>query len=147
MAQEIIFDFNQPYSGNPVGGGNFPPSVVSINNIPFLMDTSNDQYRRESFEVVKQRNTGDQRDVLLLPVDVWRQQFESWNQGSGQSNTDRNESLPYRFDRSFGIDPFTQFEISLIKETSSLVATVSGYSSVTSFGADTSSTTACVSGS
>ena len=49
MAQEIIFDFNQPYSGNPVGGGNFPPSVVSINNIPFLMDTSNDQYRRESF--------------------------------------------------------------------------------------------------
>ena len=134
MAQEIIFDFNQPYSGNPVGGGNFPPSVVSINNIPFLMDTSNDQYRRESFEVVKQRNTGDQRDVLLLPVDVWRQQFESWNQGSGQSNTDRNESLPYRFDRSFGIDPFTQFEISLIKETSSLVATVSGYSSVTSFG-------------
>ena len=134
MAQEIIFDFNQPYSGNPVGGGNFPPSVVSINNIPFLMDTSNDQYRRESFEVVKQRNTGDQRDVLLLPVDVWRQQFESWHQGSGQSNTDRNESLPYRFDRSFGIDPFTQFEISLIKETSSLVATVSGYSSVTSFG-------------
>ena len=134
MAQEIIFDFNQPYSGSPVGGGSFPPSVVSINNIPFLMDTSNDQYRRESFEVVQQRNTGDQRDVLLLPVDVWRQQFESWHQGSGQSNTDRNESLPYRFDRSFGIDPFTQFEISLIKETSSLVATVSGYSSVTSFG-------------
>ena len=134
MAQEIIFDFNQPYSGSPVGGGNFPPSVVSINNIPFLMDTSNDQYRRESFEVVQQRNTGDQRDVLLLPADVWRQQFESWHQGSGQSNNDRDESLPYRFDRSFGIDPFTQFEISLVKETSSLVATVSGYSSVTSFG-------------
>lgn len=134
MAQEIIFDFNQPYAGpSNSGAGNLPPSVVAINNVPFLMDTSGDTYRRKSFEVVQQRNTGDQRDVLLLPVDVWRQQFESWHQGSGQSNTDRNESLPFRFDKSFGIDPFTKFQISLVNETNSLLTTGAGYCSVTNF--------------
>jgi len=38
---------------------------------------------------------------------------------------DRDESLPYRFDTSYGIDPWTQWQFSLLPETSLLSGTAS----------------------
>ncbi len=122
---EITREFDEPFYGDGNGGSsplsNFSPSVVGIAGVPYLLDTESGNYRRESFDVVQQRNNASQRDVLLLPQDVWRQQSESWHLGSGQSNLDRDNSLIYRFEQSFGVDPFAdQWQYRLLKKTSLL---------------------------
>jgi hypothetical protein len=125
---QITREFDEPYFGNGEGGtsplSNFSPSVVGIAGVPYLLDTESGNYRRESFDVVQQRNNASQRDVLLLPQDVWRQQTESWHLGSGQSNLDRDNSLTYRYQESFGIDPFAnQWQFNLLKKTTLLAGT------------------------
>ena len=122
---EITKEFDEPYYGDGGTGpsplSNFSPSVVGIAGVPYLLDTESGQYRRESFDVVQQRNNASQRDVLLLPQDVWRQQSESWHLGAGQSNLDRDDSQTYRFESSFGIDPWTdKWQYQLLKKTTLL---------------------------
>ena len=123
MALGITSEFDEPFSQATASlPSSFSPSVIGIAGVPYLMDTSGDyagvgKYKREAFDVVQQRNTNDQRDVLLLPQDVWRQQAQSWHMGSGQSNLDRDNSLPYRFEESFGINPWTQWQFSLLPQT------------------------------
>lgn len=121
---QITKPFDEPYSQSTASlPSSFSPSVVGIAGIPYLLDTESGAYRRESFDVVQQRNTTDARDVLLLPQDVWRQQAQSWHLGAGQSNQDRDDSLQYRFHESFGIDPWTRWEVSLLPETLRLYGT------------------------
>lgn len=128
---EITREFDEPFYGMGEDNGttpltNFSPSVVGIAGVPYLLDTESGAYRRESFDVVQQRNNASQRDVLLLPQDVWRQQSESWHLGSGQSNLDRDNSMMYRFEQSFGIDPFAdQWQYRLLKKTTLLQGTES----------------------
>jgi len=115
MGLEITDTLSEPYSLSAKAlPSSFSPSVVGIAGIPYLMDTTDNKYKREAFEVVQQRNVTSQRDTLLLPQDVWRQQIESWHYGSGQSNVDRDNALPYRYRESFGINPWTQWQISLL---------------------------------
>lgn len=116
--EQIQRQLNEPFfeAGGALSS-NFSPSVVGIAGVPFLMDTASGEYRREGFEVVQQRNTNDQRDLLLLPQDVWRQQAQSWHFGAGQSNSDRDDTLPYRFDQSFGIDCWTEWRASILPAT------------------------------
>lgn len=117
---ELTVDFNEPYiggSGSGVIPSPIPPDQVGIDTRQYLLDTKSGEYRREGIEVLQQRNTNNNRDLLLLPQEVWRQQFESWHQGAGQLNADREDALPYRFSRSFGIDPWTKYELSLLNDT------------------------------
>lgn len=118
---DITREFDEPYYGagevGPSPLSNFSPSVVGIAGVPYLLDTASGVYRRESFDVVQQRNNASQRDVLLLPQDVWRQQSESWHLGMGQSNLDRDNSITYRYEESFGIDPWTnQWQYQLLNK-------------------------------
>jgi len=97
-------------------------SIVIDGNV-YLVDTESGMYKREGIDVVQQRNTSDSRDLLLLPQDVWRQMSQSWHQGAGQSNVDRDEALPYRYADSFGIDPWERWEVSLLPSTAALTGT------------------------
>ena len=118
MALEITDTFTEPYSSSTTAlPSSFSPSVVGVAGVPYLMDATDNKYKREAFEVLQQRNPTSARDLLLLPQDVWRQQTESWHMGSGQANVDRDNALPYRYKESFGIDPWTQWQISLLPKT------------------------------
>lgn len=120
MAQ-ITRQFDEPFSERNTGLPSwFSPSVVGLNGKPYLIDNEGGAYRRQGVDVVQQRNTSDARDVLLLPQDVWRQMQQSWHFGAGQSNLDRDNALPYRYEDSFGIDPWTQWQISLLPATERL---------------------------
>ena len=115
---EITDDFSEPYSRATTGlPSSFSPSVVGIAGVPYLLDTESGKYNRQAFDVVQQRNTSSNRDLLLLPQDVWRQQAESWHQGAGQSNLDRDDALPYRYENSYGINPWNQWQFSLLSKT------------------------------
>lgn len=120
MAQ-ITRQFDEPFSTRTTALPSwFSPSVVGIDGRPYLIDTEPGTYRREGIDVVQQRNTSDARDVLLLPQDVWRQMQQSWHFGAGQSNIDRDNALPYRYEDSYGINPWDQWQITLLPETQRL---------------------------
>lgn len=121
---ELTIDFNETFiggsSGSPVG--RIPADRVALDGRVYLLDTESKEYRREGIEVLQQRNTSNNRDTLLLPQEIWRQQMESWHYGMGQRNLDRDDAMPYRFYRSFGIDPWTKYELSLLNDTAEMRA-------------------------
>ena len=118
---EITDSFDEPFSGLSSSlPSTFSPSVVGLNGRPYLIDTESGLYRRNGIEVVQQRNTGDPRDVLLLPQGIWRQSQSSWHYGAGQSNLDRENAFPFRYESSYGVDPWNQWQISLLPETEQL---------------------------
>jgi hypothetical protein len=118
VALQITQPFDEPFSLSTAAlPSSFSPSVVGLAGIPYLIDNESGRYARQAFDVVQQRNTTDSRDLLLLPQDVWRQQAQSWNLGSGQGNQDRDNSLPYRYDESFGINPWDQWQKGLLPDT------------------------------
>tara|TARA_A100001388_G_C28767000_1_gene501371 strand:- start:830 stop:2704 length:1875 start_codon:yes stop_codon:yes gene_type:complete len=124
---EITVGLDQPYYGaSGAVSSSFGKNVVGLNGRAFLVDSTGGRYNRRSIPVVQQRNTSDQRDILLLPQDIWRQSISSWHYGAGQANQDRDEAFPERFLDSFGVDPWTRYQISLLPATEQL-----GGSSVT----------------
>lgn len=120
MATQITQPFDEPYfSGGLVANSaaNIGGSLVAINGKVYPIDTASNRYIQRSIDVLQQRNTTDQRDLLLLPQNVWRQQSSAWHSGAGQTNMDREESIQSRFEDSFGIDPWTKWRFSLLPET------------------------------
>jgi len=120
---QITDDFSDPYYGSGVGGGlptTFSAAVIALDGRPYLIDTESGLYRRNGVDVVQQKNTGDARDLLLLPQNVWRQTQSGWHYGAGQTNLDRDDALPYRFESSYGINPWDRWEIGLLPKTEQL---------------------------
>lgn len=118
---DITVTMSGPYYGSTlaqVTGEN--PDIVALDGHLYLLDNRSGAYKRESIAVIQQRNTSDSRDLLLLPQEVWRQSQSGWQQGAGQSNMDREDSLPYRFSASYGIDPWTPWQVSLLPKTQML---------------------------
>ena len=124
---EITVNFDAPYYGGGDTGtstvANLGGSMVAVNGRVYPIDTASNRYNQRAIDVLQQRNTTDNRDVLLLPQNVWRQQVSSWNSGAGQSNMDRDDAIQSRFEDSFGIDPWTKWRFSLLPETLELRAT------------------------
>lgn len=126
---EITDTLSEPYfGGSQVSAASLPANIVGLNGRGYLVDTTGGRYNRRSVAVVQQRNTSDQRDILLLPQDIWRQSFSSWHSGAGQANQDRDDAIPSRFEDSFGIDPWTRYEFSLLPETERLGGASATYS-------------------
>jgi hypothetical protein len=118
---ELSTLFTDPYYAGTGGSvAPLPPDRVALDTRVYVLDTAGNDFRREGIDVLQQRNTASNRDLLLVPQNVWRQQDESWHLGAGQRNLDREDSLQYRFHRSFGIDPWTKYQISLLNQTSRL---------------------------
>ena len=94
--------------------------MVAINGHIYPIDTASKAYSQRSIDVLQQRNTADNRDLLLLPQNIWRQQVSDWSSGAGQSNLDRDNAIQSRYEDSFGIDPWTSWRFGLLPETTKL---------------------------
>lgn len=128
MSTQITREFNEPYYGGDSSEANFAVSniggsLIAINGRIYPIDTGSNRYAQRSIDVLQQRNTADNRDLLLLPQNVWRQQQSNWKSGAGQSNLDRDDAIVSRYEDSFGIDPWTEWQLSLLPETLELRAT------------------------
>lgn len=122
MSTQITQPFDEPFFGGGIEGGvsalaNLGGSMVAINGRIYPVDTSANGYTQRSIDVLQQRNTADNRDLLLLPQNIWRQQSSNWSSGAGQSNLDRDNAIQSRYEDSFGIDPWTNWRFSLLPET------------------------------
>ncbi len=128
MSTQITREFNEPFFGKDSSGAISPVdsiggSQVAINGRIYPIDTGSNRYTQKSLDVLQQRNTADNRDLLLLPQNVWRQQVSSWDSGAGQSNFDRDDTIQSRYEDSFGVDPWTKWRFSLLPETQLMQAT------------------------
>ena len=128
MSTQITQPFDEPFYGGGSEGGssalaNLGGSMVAINGRIYPVDNSSNAYSQRSIDVLQQRNTTDNRDLLLLPQNIWRQQSSDWSSGAGQSNLDRDNAIQSRYEDSFGIDPWTNWRFSLLPETQLMQAT------------------------
>jgi hypothetical protein len=124
---EITTTFEEPYYGggdsNTSSISNIGGSLVAVNGRVYPIDTASNRFNQRGIDVLQQRNTTDNRDVLLLPQNVWRQQVSDWSSGAGQSNMDRDDAIQSRYEDSFGVDPWNKWQVSLLPETVQLQET------------------------
>lgn len=112
----------QYYGGE--GSAGLVPSVldVALGGRPYRIDWSAEGDALRHLSVPLIRTQADQSDApgeqSINPEGLWRRVGESWHLGAGQEYYDRSESQRDRFHTSKGIDPWTRFELSLLKETS-----------------------------
>jgi len=100
----------------------YPISIAGRN---YMVDTSFEPYRREAF---RHKSIAPQRQSLHftnLPDDgtvstegLWRRESRDWALGAGQTYFDRKKSEDARFWQSKGINPWNQWNTSLLPDVS-----------------------------
>jgi len=100
----------------------YPVSIAGRN---YMVDTSFEPYRREAF---RHKSIAPQRQSLHftnLPDDgtvstegLWRRESRDWALGAGQTYFDRKKSEDARFWQSKGINPWNQWNTSLLPDVS-----------------------------
>jgi len=113
--------FEFPYFEGTVGfdaGASFV-YPVTLDGIGYQLDLKN--YKLVHRSVPQQRTSIDDRDspgkATLNPDAFWRRRFEAWHVGAGQTHFDADDSNPWRFNRSRGIDVWTRNQVSLLNDT------------------------------
>lgn len=108
-------------SGNDAAAGSVYP--VSLGGVAYELDTG-ERYRNEFVHasIPQQRASFDDRENVgrgtLNPEAFWRRTFESWHVGAGQTHFDRvDDSNPWRFRRSRGVNVFDKYQVSLLNTT------------------------------
>lgn len=103
------------------------PYHVAIDGHPYLVDlehssveTTSAWYREESLPLLRtQADSSDEpAEHSISPEQTWRRSQESWHRGAGQQFLDRDNSDRARFRTSKGVNPWTQWELSLLNSTS-----------------------------
>lgn len=122
---------------------------VSLNGRPYMVDFSQPffrQYRRQLAQLIRtQADTSTEPgDQSMDPNSLWRRSYEDWSGGAGQRYLDRpavtgsssfTGSIPNGFWASKGIDALsTKWQISLLPDTKSLLASTNTNLAVTVVG-------------
>lgn len=103
----------------------------------YMIDwTSQIPYTRKGVDLLNTQQAQSGGDQSQVPPNIWRRSMESWHQGDGQARLDRDDSLPFRFSRSSGIDPWEPWRLSLLHDVDNVqaladektfVETITGY--------------------
>ena len=126
---------NDPYliGGIPGASGDGSVLPVVIDGHSYLVDTSRntpmqERFRRSSLQLLNTQQNLDKGESALVTPEVWRRTYKSWHHGMGQRFSDREDSDSYRYDWSKGINPWRQWEFSLLHETAqvSTASTIAG---------------------
>lgn len=107
--------------------------MATSEDVPGLFDVAIDgvAYRarsevhsRKFHETIKQQadTSSEPSEASLNPQDLWRRGADDWRHGEGQEFYDGSESSRMRYDLSVGVDPWTEHELTLLKDVSSLGA-------------------------
>ena len=102
------------------------PWDCAINGRTYLFDTKyfgTAQHTLSSIKLLKPQQTSEVGEDALNPADGIRAKIDSWHYGAGQTSLDRDESDPYRFRSSKGVDPWTKHRLSLLPDTDQKVST------------------------
>jgi hypothetical protein len=97
---------------------------VRVGGRTFQVNTSFEPYRRDAFRhrtIPPQRESvnvaGKTGEGTVNSEGLWRYSALDWSYGSGQLFADREQSIANRFYQSKGINPWVQYQISLLQGT------------------------------
>ena len=107
------------YSGTAVSA--LVPAIfpVAIDGRPFMVDQKSGKFQR-GYEQRVRDSTDDSTspgEGAINPGGLWRRGQDSWHSGAGQTYADMNDSAPYRFYKSKGVNPWVKGQLSLLNAT------------------------------
>jgi hypothetical protein len=107
------------YSGTAVSA--LVPAVfpVAIDGRPFMVDQKSGKFQR-GYEQRVRDSTDDSTtpgEGAINPGGLWRRGQDSWHAGAGQEYADMNDSAPFRFYKSKGVNPWGKGQLSLHNDT------------------------------
>lgn len=100
---------------------------VSLGPFPYQIDyTYAEQFGFEPYDMLREQ--ADQRDIpgehSINPAGLWRRSGISHHLGAGQEYYDHEDSSPFRFRASTGMDIWTKFQMGLLRDTDLKLASV-----------------------
>jgi len=126
-----LLDFKSPYRGGATyftgtATSNLVPNIfpIAINGRPYLIDSKSDEFSRQFDE--RTRNSMDQStepgESSINSQGLWRRSQSSWHYGAGQVYSDTADAEDYRFNTSKGVYVWDSNRLSLLKDTTQVVA-------------------------
>jgi hypothetical protein len=105
------------------------PFLVSINGRNYLEDLEFKPWKRQAFRATTTQITRTQADTSNEPGEqslstqsLWRRTQDSWHLGANQVFLDRKNSLEFSYRSSKGVNPWTQWQLTLLNDTASALA-------------------------
>ncbi len=127
-----LIDFSSAFTAasffTGTGASQLVPDVfpIAINGRPYMLDIASNQFARQ-FDA-RVRDSVDQSaepgESAINPQGLWRRSQSSWHYGAGQIYSDTVESEPFRFQTSKGVDVWNKGKLTLLKDTSEVLADV-----------------------
>jgi hypothetical protein len=121
-----VTTFTLPYFGTPpfysgTAVSSLVPNVfpVAIDGRPFMVDQKSGKFQR-GYEQRVRDSTDDSTspgEGAINPGGLWRRGQDSWHSGAGQTYADMNDSAPFRFYKSKGVNPWVKGQLSLLNTT------------------------------
>jgi hypothetical protein len=89
---------------------------VGLNGVGYLLDQESNDFRHVSIPQLKpQQDVGDEtHEGSVNPDNFWRKSQQSWHRGMGQDWLDRGDADPFRYDFSYGVDPWTKYQLTTL---------------------------------
>lgn len=135
----FLWPFSTPfYTGRSVSlevPGSFPVALAGHNYMVDLasQDLHGEFFYRRSVPVL--RSQADQsttpNESSVSPDDMWRRSFSSWHLGAGQTHADRDNSSPYRFRSSKGVNVWSKWKTTLHPDTAKVLTSANNVRMVT----------------
>ncbi len=122
----ITATFSTPFYTGGTASSEVPSRYdVALDGRPYMLDlwlsvyTNHTDFSHQSVPLL--RTQADQSpspsEASISPEDLWRRSADTWHKGAGQNYFDHPDSDPYRFHTSKGVDVWTRWQLSLLKDT------------------------------
>ena len=112
------------YTGT--GATNLVPGVfpVAINGRPYLIDLKAGSFQRQYDARVRDSvdQSAEPGESAINPQGLWRRSQSSWHYGAGQTYSDTADAEAFRFNTSKGVNVWDKGEVTLLKDTSQVLA-------------------------
>ena len=126
-----IGNFSSPFFPAPAyytgsGATNLVPDIfpVAINGRPYLIDLKANSFQRQYDARVRDSvdQSAEPGESAINPQGLWRRSQSSWHYGAGQTYADTADAEAFRFNNSKGVYVWDKGEVTLLKDTTQVLA-------------------------
>lgn len=139
---ELTLSTNEPlYLGGGALTQDYQGMPVSLDGRGFLLDLraqsssgiGTQKLFRRAVQLLNTQQAQSSGDQAQTPPEIWRRSTDSWVLGAGQSRQDRDGSQVQRFNDSQGVDCWTPWQLSLLRDTIKIQTLAAGTAVTVSF--------------